>query len=107
MRPVTRLRLSSVGVLVAALAVALSTVLSLGVAPASADPDVDSIPEARARLAALPDIPLVSSSNVKHLSANPSSDRHLRLLPAQRPAVRQSGLDSLRVYDVRDGAHPS
>ena len=33
--------------------------------------------------------------------------RHLRLLPADRPVFVTSGLDSLRVYDVRDGAHPS
>ena len=96
----------SLGILVAALAIALSTVLSLGVVPASADPDVDSIPEARARLAALPDTPLVSSGNVKHLSANPSQTGISGCFLRSAPVFVTSGLDSLRVYDVRDGAHP-
>ena len=92
--------------LAAALLVALTTGLSVGAAPASADPDVTSIPEARARLAALPDTPLVSSSNVKHLSASPSQTGISGCFLRSAPVFVTSGLDSLRVYDVRDGAHP-
>jgi hypothetical protein len=106
MRTTPRRPVALLGTCVAALAVALTGGLSLVAAPASADPEVDTIPEARARLAALPDTPLVSSGNVKHLSANPSQTGISGCFLRSAPVLVTSGLDSVRVYDVRDGAHP-
>jgi hypothetical protein len=101
LRPLGTLTAAFLGTLVC-----LSVGLSAGVAPASADPGADTIPEARARLAGLPDTPLVASSNVKQLSANPSQTGISGCFLRSAPVFVTSGLDSLRVYDVRDGAHP-
>jgi hypothetical protein len=96
------------------LAAGLAVGLSLGVPAASADPGAgpgadpgaDNVTEARARLAALPETPLVTSSKVKHLSANPSQTGISGCFLRTKPLFVTSGLDSVRVYDVRDGAHP-
>lgn len=102
MRPLLSLRATLTTLAVALLAVAGATV---GAAPAQAHGDRDH-GEQRLELEALPDVPLLTSPNVKQLSANPGQVGISGCFLRSAPLFVTSGLDSLRVYDVSDGARP-
>ena len=60
----------------------------------------------RLELASLPDAPLLTSPNVRHLSANPGQLGISGCFLQTAPLFVTSGLDSLRVFDVSDGPRP-
>jgi hypothetical protein len=65
--------------------------VSLGAAPASADGDA----------------PLLTSGNVAHVGANPTQAGISGCFLWSAPVFVTSGLDSVRVWDVSDAAHPA
>ncbi|NYG56410.1 hypothetical protein [Nocardioides perillae] len=93
-------------------AAVLALGLALGLATAPLAPasahggDLERLQEVRAALAAEPDGPLLSSDNVAQLSANPSQLGISGCFLPTAPLLVTSGLDSVRVLDVRDGARP-
>lgn len=90
--------------LAAATALVLLT-LGLGADPASAHGDTHRAHGAQSALRA-DSGGLLSSGNVAHLSANPSQVGISGCFMSTAPIFVTSGVDSLRVWDVSDAAHP-
>ena len=80
---------------------------TLGVAgPAAAHGDHTGPHRAQSALAGESGSALLSSPNVTHLSANPSQVGISGCFMQTAPILVTSGLDSVRVWDVSDAAHP-
>ena len=80
---------------------------TLGVAgPAAAHGDHAGPHRAQSALAGESGSALLSSPNVTHLSANPSQVGISGCFMRTAPILVTSGLDSVRVWDVSDAAHP-
>ena len=90
--------------------VVLAAALSLGAgisAPASAHGDHTHPQRSQAALAGDGGSALVSSPNVSHLSANPGQVGISGCFMETAPILVTSGLDSVRVWNVADAAHPA
>jgi hypothetical protein len=84
----------------------LASGLALTPAAAAGEGDADRLADARASLDLDAAAPLLSSDNVRQLGANPSQVGISGCFLQTRPLFVTSGLDSVRVYDVEDGARP-
>ncbi len=103
MRPTITVRAILTGVAVVLLALVSSVAWA---APAAAHGDKDRLEEMRLEPASLPVAPLLTSPNVRHLSANPGQLGISGCFLQTAPLFVTSGLDSLRVLDVSDGPRP-
>jgi len=88
-----------------------SSLLALGAAlgvagPAAAHGDHTRAHRAQSALAGESGSALLSSPNVAHLSANPGQVGISGCFMRTAPILVTSGLDSVRVWDVSDAAHP-
>ncbi len=91
---------------VLAVTVTLGGALSLA-APASAHGGHGGTHRVQAAAAGESGSALLSSDNVAHLSANPSQVGISGCFMKTAPLLVTSGLDSVRVWDVTDAAHPA